>query len=544
MSVLPVSFLLQEVLKRFDVVIMTEASNSTLKRFNEFCRQQHPRIGFISACVFGLASSVFVDFGDQFVCHDADGEEPKEVIVAGITHENPATVHTHTDKLLPFQDGDYVVFREVQGMTEINSAPPMQIKVTGKHSFQIGDTTGYTPYQSEGIARQVKRPKTIPFKSYTESCVAPVAIGESMLIVPDLGKFGRSEQLHFAFQAVQNVRDKLLGAGGNVVPHPLEHDRSEELQRVVQACIAEAKSLNANAQETLKSMGGGGGNSAHAASPAGGGIVTVEEIDEKIVEYVARYSQCEVSPISAFVGGILAQEVVKFTGKYTPLKGFLYSDAFECFLPDDEAKAVQDVKMGGQSGRGGGGGGCMEMGGGSGGEYTHDMVYGHVNHRYADQVALFGIEFQVTLSRLRAFVVGAGALGCELLKSLALMGCGCAPRQAGGGGQGGDNEGRRGLGRVTVTDMDRIEVSNLNRQFLFRREHVGKAKSVTAAASARAMNPELQVPRSLSCWRERPGKQRDDLLLFPRWRIMSEGRRSCLRTSCPQASISLSRCVA
>ena len=32
-------------------------------------------------------------------------------------------------------------------------------------------------------------------------------------------------------------------------------------------------------------------------------------------------------------------------------------------------------------------------------------------------------------------------------------------------------------GHVTVTDDDNIEISNLNRQFLFRREHVGKNKS-------------------------------------------------------------------
>lgn len=36
-------------------------------------------------------------------------------------------------------------------------------------------------------------------------------------------------------------------------------------------------------------------------------------------------------------------------------------------------------------------------------------------------------------------------------------------------------------GQLTVTDMDNIEVSNLNRQFLFHKDHVGKAKSETAA---------------------------------------------------------------
>lgn len=48
-------------------------------------------------------------------------------------------------------------------------------------------------------------------------------------------------------------------------------------------------------------------------------------------------------------------------------------------------------------------------------------------------------------------MVGAGALGCELIKAFALMGIGCGAS-----------------GIVHCTDNDNIEVSNLNRQFLFR----------------------------------------------------------------------------
>ena len=52
-------------------------------------------------------------------------------------------------------------------------------------------------------------------------------------------------------------------------------------------------------------------------------------------------------------------------------------------------------------------------------------------------------------------MVGAGALGCELIKAFALMGIACSPE-----------------GAVHCTDNDNIEVSNLNRQFLFRANNV------------------------------------------------------------------------
>ena len=68
------------------------------------------------------------------------------------------------------------------------------------------------------------------------------------------------------------------------------------------------------------------------------------------------------------------------------------------------------------------------------------------------------------------FIVGAGALGCEHLKNLASYGF-----------------------NIHITDMDSIEKSNLNRQFLFRNSDIGKPKSVQAKHAIKKMFPSSKV---------------------------------------------------
>ena len=73
------------------------------------------------------------------------------------------------------------------------------------------------------------------------------------------------------------------------------------------------------------------------------------------------------------------------------------------------------------------------------------------------------------------FIVGAIAIGCEMLKNWALMEVGCGPKR-----------------HVYVIDTDWIEKSNLSRQFLFQNTNIDRFKSSTAAA-AKVMNPALNV---------------------------------------------------
>lgn len=68
--------------------------------------------------------------------------------------------------------------------------------------------------------------------------------------------------------------------------------------------------------------------------------------------------------------------------------------------------------------------------------------------------------------------MGAGGIGCELLKNLLLT----------------------GFGEIHIIDLDTIDLSNLNRQFLFRYEHIKKPKALVRAPSC---SLPVALPRCL-----------------------------------------------
>ncbi|KAF7176198.1 hypothetical protein CNMCM7691_001914 [Aspergillus felis] len=80
-----------------------------------------------------------------------------------------------------------------------------------------------------------------------------------------------------------------------------------------------------------------------------------------------------------------------------------------------------------------------------------------------------------TLSRRikesRVLLVGAGGIGCELLKNLLLS----------------------GFGEIHIIDLDTIDLSNLNRQFLFRYEHIKKPKALVAKEVAHKFQPSAKL---------------------------------------------------
>ncbi|CAO1638209.1 unnamed protein product [Parajaminaea phylloscopi] len=91
--------------------------------------------------------------------------------------------------------------------------------------------------------------------------------------------------------------------------------------------------------------------------------------------------------------------------------------------------------------------------------------------RYEFTRQILGPALFERIQTAKVLVVGAGGIGCEVLKDLVVA----------------------GFGHIEIIDLDTIDLSNLNRQFLFNKSHIKKSKSLVAASVAGAFNPNVTI---------------------------------------------------
>jgi ubiquitin-like 1-activating enzyme E1 B len=113
-------------------------------------------------------------------------------------------------------------------------------------------------------------------------------------------------------------------------------------------------------------------------------------------------------------------------------------------------------------------------------------------------IQALGLPLARRVKDSRVLVVGAGGIGCELLKNLVCAGFGSGNTQTDLGASTTQHDGSltaatsRAPGIVLI-DLDTIDLSNLNRQFLFRKNHIKKPKATVAKETASQFNPTVNI---------------------------------------------------
>jgi len=387
----------------YDVIIITELVNiNLLNKINEICRENHK--GLIYGAALGLISFIFVDFGEKFIIKNLNGEEPKKFYIKNISKSNKCliSIDPSSIKASSLKNGDFVKIKEIEGMNELNDTIK-KIEVKSLTEFYIeDDSTNYNEYIKGGILEEFKKEIKKNYLKFKDCINEPKH--EEKLIDDE-----KDQIRHSIIFGIMEYYNKY-----NTLPELNDIEKS----KIIVKCSKEYFEKQKNSSEWFQESN--------------------EIFDEEMALNLAKWSKAEISPICNFIGGIMAQEIVKYTGKYTPIDQWLWFDFYNSVKNMNVKECILN------------------------------------NSRYDEQIAIYGNDIQNKLANTNIFLIGAGALGCEYLKIFSMMGISTAKNS-----------------KVIITDNDNIEISNLNRQFLFHKEHSGLEKSICACKQVKMMNHDF-----------------------------------------------------
>ena len=193
-------------MSNYNVVVFTELHPMYfIDKIDKACREKN--IKLIYGMCLGLAGYVFTDFGAKHTIVDATGEEPETYLVKNITKDKDGLVTIDTiegTNNLAIGDGDFVRFKGVEGMTELNKeGREFQIIFEDYKSFKIGDTSNFGEYKKGGVIYQVKKKQE---KYYYEFCQRATMICDDYhpFNSSDSTKAGRGELLYMALSGVHD----------------------------------------------------------------------------------------------------------------------------------------------------------------------------------------------------------------------------------------------------------------------------------------------------------------------------------------------------
>ena len=417
------------------VLLCVDRPLSTQILLNNACRDatydldSKNSVPFVSIETAGVFGKIFCDFGN-FIVEDEDGEAAKPILFESIKYGDKDIKESEYDLELNCVEGER-----------------HDVSKTDKIDFQwkSGHTNNALLFEDiECVVTYVKSPIcfTIQFRDkkgkhitreQMEALSDRINMGASTFVRVKEPKMISFVSLQDALQMTEDTSSDLFAASD--LDKSFDPTRRKAVMRsfsVLEDYLVRHSHLVSNEKEHVVDF----------VSIATCDATRVDKSFRKNVKSFANGAKAKFSPLQAIHGALGAQEVLKAaSGLYNPIKQFLLYDCDEVLAKSKASSDEANV--------------CI-----SGLEY------------------ILGKKITQKISSKKVFVVGSGAIGCEILKNLAAM-------------EAGTNQIKGGS--LILTDMDTIEKSNLSRQLLFRDSDVGKFKSIAAQEAINRMNPRVHV---------------------------------------------------
>jgi len=404
------------------VLLCIDRAYKQQEEWNDFCRRKpsSSQWKFVSVETAGVYGRVFCDFGTKHEIHDSDGETPLVVPLDKVTAKSC--------------DVPRLLVKSVEGE---------------RHDVSRDDVVVFQ--RSNGSTMEDIPCRVINVLT-PESIEVVLVDPQTGILSPEMDErleerinteavtFSRQKQIEkVSFRSlrdcVQEAEEMFEGKTVSEIFTPCDLDKSfDDIRRkVIFGCFQAMDSfVKEHGRLPLAS------DASSLYQQAG----LVEGLEH--CENFASTCSAKFVPLQAVFGAIASQECLKaISGLYNPVRQFLLYDCDEV-LTEGSKTIAQGCETG--------------------------MAF------------ILGSEVSKRLQNLNVFVVGSGAIGCEILKNIAAMDIGTG----------------EDCGNIVVTDMDTIEKSNLSRQLLFRDSDIGKFKSKAAAEAVCRMNPRLKLEHHTS----------------------------------------------
>ena len=362
------------ILNDYQIVIITEIINmETAETLNQYCRNK--KIGFIYTAEFGLSSFLFTDFGEDFVVEDLTGLECEKYFIKSITNACPGVVEIDpiekidrngekVKNYLKLGTGDFVTFKDITGMTELNDTPPRPIRVLSPTKFTIEDTTKFQEFTGVGIVEEVKVPRPSIFKPlseainviYYEDVIEEYLNEDICSLASKISSDTLADEILMG--GMNNKKSQISGQINNEEKNSIpwikmfySSYQNESLNNLTNEKIHlailtlheffnihqylpnynEKKEIDECIEISLKIL-------SKAKEEGSRWAKNLQKIDKNFLEKIFKYSKFYFTPFTYFFGGVVSEEIIKYIGLYKPSSQWIYFNFLE--LIDDNLEDI------------------------------------------------------------------------------------------------------------------------------------------------------------------------------------------------------------